>query len=76
MNCSGIWGLGGISGGGETTEPRADPKFGLLARTAPLGFDRSALERGSEMEFCGTPPLADFHVLRMDFRTLLLSFSG
>jgi len=46
--CCGICGLGGISGGGETTELRDEPKFGvpdLLPRVALLAFARSVLDQ-------------------------------
>jgi hypothetical protein len=46
MYCCGICGLGGISGGGETTELRDAPKLstlGLLLRVVPLGFGLSML---------------------------------
>lgn len=65
---------------GDVTDPRPVAKFitlGRLGRKGALEAGRSRLDRGSELELgcCDDAPDADFHVLRIDLRTLPFSFS-
>jgi hypothetical protein len=85
MYCCGICGLGGISGGGETTELRDEPKLsvpGLLPRAVLLAFALSVLGQ-SVLAWSsgigggdGVFDVADLHPFRIDFRTTGFSFSG
>jgi hypothetical protein len=76
MNCSGIGGLGGMSGDADT-RPLT---LGRLSRRKSLG-NLSRLERALEFELAADRVLLDFHDFRMDFGAFLsfsfsLSLSG